>query len=216
MTAPRIMKKSVITISMVGLIASLAAPVTAAERNCDARYTWETTGGSLKGTFARFNGRGLCGGSVPNRCRKRAHDAINTCARVHWEKRWDRTVPEACVFTNSDSTVENYDLSKRCSHYTWQRPQECAWFVDNTEGEPLIHEVMAKKGDIKASLEADVCCVHDNGNFRFSNNRAVHVRAGWTISGDNHCPGSGKFTDDYVINCKAFRQAHCAHGNLWD
>ncbi len=216
MTAPPISTRSAAILSILAFCTVLAAPVTAAERHCDARYTWETTGGSHKGTFARFQGRGLCGDSAPNRCRKRARAAIESCARVHWEKRWDRTVPEACVFRNTDSTVKNYDLTKRCARYGWQESPACWAFLDNGSETNVVTDVMATKGDLKASLEAEVCCVYKNGNHKFDNNRKVHVRAGWTITGDKFCPGGGNFSNDYVINCQAFRSAHCAHQNLWD
>ena len=36
----------------------------AASRHCKGVYAWETTGGSIKGSFAQFEGRGTCGSAV--------------------------------------------------------------------------------------------------------------------------------------------------------
>ena len=89
-----------ISICSIFLLVLFTTQVGATTRHCDANYVWETTGGSIRGSFGAFKGKGECGQSVPNRCRIRARNAIERCAKVHWEKRWDRKVPEACIQNN--------------------------------------------------------------------------------------------------------------------
>ncbi len=189
----------------------------AAERHCDAVYVWETTGGSRSGSFAAFKGKGKCGDSVPNRCRIRARNAVNQCIQVHWNKRWERTLPEACIQTSSDSTVVGYDLTLKCERLASSRKEEC--FVNGivqNQSPPLATKVetIASRGDIKARLEGEVCCAFNNGNHKFSNLRDVHVSLKYRTRGNNHCPGSGVLSHDYKIDCHNVRKKFCRHQNL--
>ena len=203
----------------VMLMALGSGTAEAATRHCKGVYAWETTGGSLKGSFAQFEGRGTCGNAVPNRCRERARNAIAKCARVHWEKRWDREVPEACIYTGTNSTVKGYGLTLRCERLASGQKSACyVQGISQPSGSNVqtVMEVIAKKGDIKTRLEAEVCCAYKGGNHRFQNNRNVHVRLSYRSSGDNRCNRTETLSSDYEINCKSFRQKYCAHQNLWD
>ena len=191
----------------------------AASRHCKGVYAWETTGGSIKGSFAQFEGRGTCGSAVPNRCRERARNAIGKCARVHWEKRWDREVPEACIYTGTNSTVKGYGLTLRCERLASAQKSACyVQGISQPSGSnaQTVMETIARKGDIKTRLEAEVCCAYKGGNHDFQNNRKVHVRLSYRSSGDNRCNRTETLSSDYKIDCQSFRQTYCAHQNLWD
>ena len=191
----------------------------AASRHCKAAYVWETTGGSISGSFSPFEGRGTCGSAVPNRCRERARDAISRCARVHWDKRWDRDVPEACVNTGTNSTVKNYSTRLTCQRAATSQPSQCyVQGITQPSGSnvSILTEVIAKNGDIKTRLEGEVCCAYKGGNHKFQNNRKIHVRLKYRSWGDNRCSRTETLSNDYEINCQSFRQKYCRHQNNWD
>lgn len=184
-------------------LALLAPPAEAISRHCDARYFWETTGGSIGGSFNVFRGRGGCGASVPNRCRERARDNILRCARTHWDLRWDRSRPELCL---APSGVLDYDTS-----YTCQRVSGHSQCFDRVDGAANPRPVrVVRDGDIKGRLEAAVCCQHGNGRHDFRDNRNVHVRLSVVSRGDDRCAASATLTSDYRIDCDAVRRSICS------
>jgi hypothetical protein len=208
----RILKSFKLLIAGCLVAIGIAPNAQALERHCDAVYTWETTGGSAKGTFGNFNGQGECGNvTVANRCRIRARSAIETCVATHWAKRGDAEVPESCIENSSDRTVIGYDMSLRCTWKVGDPPSAC-WVVRTLQPNVAYkNRLIASKGDIKAKLEGEVCCAYQNGNHTFSNNSSVLVRLSYRTSGDNNCSGGGTLSDSYKINCTAVRQNFCRH-----
>lgn len=173
-------------------------------RSCDAIYRWETTGGSVKGSFGKFSASGSCGSTVPNRCRKRAREAAVRCMGTQWETRWQRKVPELCL---NASHVNNYDLRLKCIVVSGEH--KCRFFLSDNNI-PHTIETIVGRGDIKARLEAEVCCRLDNGNHAFPNVHNVHVRLRGQTSGQNsNCSSSTTYTNDYKIDCAKVRDTIC-------
>jgi hypothetical protein len=202
-----------ISVCSIFLLVLFTSQVGAATRHCDANYVWETTGGSIQGSFGAFKGKGECGKNVPNRCRIRARNAIERCAQVHWEKRWDREIPEACIQNNSDSTVVGYNLALKCSYYPGRENEGC-WVDPLDNSLPTLPRTISSSGDIKQRLEGEVCCVYKNGNHQYKDNSNVEVRLSFRSRGDNHCGGGGQLSSSsYKIDCKQFREQYCPQGN---
>ncbi len=104
----------------VGIIAVFAAaPVAKAEakiyRHCQNQY--QLTYLAINGQsfpngrslgFGRFDSRGGCGNTVPNRCRERARGYAQRCMNAHWAQRWDRATPAQCLPAQG---VKGYGIS---------------------------------------------------------------------------------------------------------
>lgn len=98
-------RQLVLSLGTVALLVA-AAPALAKDivRHCDGEYRMVATlvdgrppAGNLEWHFGDYAGRGHCGSSVPNRCRERARNKLETCYREHWKVRWDRVRPQACT-----------------------------------------------------------------------------------------------------------------------
>lgn len=221
------------TFALGALALVVAMPASAEQRRCDASLGWETTGGNLKGGIIEFTGVGECGNdSVANRCRERAREAIESCVRTQYARRWehhpinstgapspnyDRSAPEACT---RGANIENYSLKKDC----WTRR------IDGTNSVRVCHNesgggtvpsyidpngvvTVSTAGDIKRALETSVCCFKDHGLQQFPDVQDVHVRliARASSSNDpqNVCNMRLELEDDYKINCKDIRERVC-------
>jgi hypothetical protein len=221
------------TFALGALALVVAMPASAEQRRCDASLGWETTGGSLKGGIIEFTGVGECGNdSVANRCRERAREAIESCVRTQYQRRWehhpmnstgapnpnyDRSPPEACV---RGANIENYSLKKDC----WTRRKDGTNSVrvcHNESGNETVPSfidpagvvTVSTAGDIKRALETSVCCFRDHGLQQFPNVEDVHVRLIARASSGNDpqnvCNMRLELEDDYKINCKQIRESVC-------
>lgn len=178
----------------LGAVTAHAENVT---RSCDARYEWETTGGTFGGTFGQFTGKGGCGSSVPNRCRERARDAAMSCMTTHRDIRWERRTPEACL---QAAGVYGYGLGL----------PPCISTADRQCMSPR-HAV--PEGDLKTRLEVEVCCAFGRpSQYRMRCEKNVHVRLRAVVTGgDNSCSKTRELFDDYVIaDCGAVWKTICA------
>jgi hypothetical protein len=183
----------------VALAGATCAPALAnITRSCDAYYFWQTTGGTYSGTFATFTGKGGCGRTVANRCRERARDAAMACMATHWDIRWERRRPEACLNAQG---VYGYNIGL----------PGCTSTATNTCQSPK-HPV--KRGDIKTRLEVAACCAFDRPNnykkLRCLKN--VHVRLqAVTKGGNKYCSKTRTLVGDYLIrDCRKVWDTYCA------
>ena len=177
-------------------------------RRCEGLYRWETTGGSIGGSFTFFTSLGTCGDAVPNRCRIRARQAAERCIRTHWETRWDRRTPEACL---NAAGISNYDTSLSCYVRTDGVGREGCLF-DRPGAAPIQNPspVIVRSGDLKGLLEAQVCCAYRNGEHQFPNPGDVRVRLSYETKGQtDHCQASGVLSNDYGIDCAKVRREVC-------
>lgn len=166
-------------------------------RSCDARYNWETTGGTFGGSFTHFTGKGGCGSTVPNRCRERARDAAMNCMNTHRDIRWERRDPEACL-----NAAGVYDYNVGMAPCTSTATNQC---LSPKQGVP--------DGDLKTRLEVEVCCAFGKpASFRMLRcEQNVHVRVTAIVTGgDSHCSKTRELFDDYVIeDCSAIWKNIC-------
>lgn len=221
------------TLALGALALVVATPASAETRRCDASLGWETTGGSLKGGIIEFTGVGECGNaSVANRCRERAREAIESCVRTQYQRRWehhpinstgaanpnyDRSPPEACT---RGANIENYSLKKDCwtEHKDGVNSVRVCHNLSGTETRPSWVEekdvvTVSTAGDIKRALETSVCCFRDHGLQQFPDVKDVHVRLIAQASSGNDpqnvCNMRLELEDDYKINCKDIRERVC-------
>jgi hypothetical protein len=159
-------------------------------RHCDAKIHWQTTGGSLSGSFAKkmashlpdrpFSAPGTCGSNHGNRCRQRARDTMTKCLDAHRAALAGRglnnppPIPQACHST------KHYD-------YSWG---------------PIA------SNDVLKRIAAEVCCRYAGGTYRFSNPRDVRVNVWAEISGGNrHCARTVRLAENLGVNCSRARDA---------
>lgn len=221
------------TFALGALVLVAATPASAEVRRCNASLGWETTGGNLMGGIIEFTGVGECGNaSVANRCRERAREAIESCVRTQYARRWehhpinstgapdpnyDRSAPEACT---RGANIENYSLKKDCftKHAEVENsPRVC----HNVSGDEKVDDHIdptgvvnvSTAGDIKRALETSVCCFKDHGLQTFPNVKDVHVRLIARASSGNDpqnaCNMRLELEDDYKIDCESIRQNVC-------
>lgn len=187
-------------LTVVALTGTVSLPVAAANitRSCDAKYFWQTTGGTFSGTFSDFTGKGGCGRTVPNRCRERARDAAMDCMTTHWAIRWERRRPEACLNAQG---VYDYNVGL----------PGCTTTATNTCHSP---KNPIERGDIKTRLEVEVCCAFGKPvSFqRLRDLEDVHVRVrAETRGNDEACSKTRTLVSDYVIrDCREVWDTYCA------
>ncbi|MEM7065891.1 MAG: hypothetical protein AAF572_22345 [Cyanobacteria bacterium P01_B01_bin.77] len=212
------MKRITLLFSIVLILLSLTvfsvAPASAAVRRCDATYEWQTTGGSIGPIrFGEFTAKGECGSTVPNRCRERARSAAKNCMEDHWSKRGlSSPVSRACL---SSSNIEDYDLKTVCVKERGAHPRDiCFYSIDSRVAAPPL--TLASKWDIKAALQAEVCCIYNQGQNKgqnqFSDNKNVHVRLSgrtFSSSGNKSCRSNQVLASDYTIDCTKVRKNIC-------
>ena len=204
MTKLRRALQGVLLVALASLFAFALPAHAGTTRSCDAHYQWETTGGTFGGVFERFTGRGSCGNSVPNRCRKRARDAAMGCMSTHWDIRWEKRRPEACL---NAAGVYGYDLGiDACTSTPPDSPMPKTCLSPKNE---------VPQGDLKKRLEVEVCCafgapIHPEQET-LRNAKNVHVRLKAVTKGKNkHCNGTKTLVNDYVIkDCSAIWNGIC-------
>ena len=214
--------------SVLGCAASIPEAA-GATRQCEALYVWETTGGSLGSSFGEFEAVGSCGSAVPNRCPKRARAAAVDCMSTQWDRRWqhhflggnfqpnpaqDKGPPEACV----GASIKGYSLEKMCvvKRKTGQHPNSQVVCDQDAHSNNVEKSVLiSTAGDLKARLEAEVCCLWRDGTHDFEDNKNIHVRLmAATASSNNgkHCESKRILAPDYKIDCDRVRQTQCKNG----
>ena len=83
---------STIAATLIGGILFAATQASADRiRRCDGGYRWETTGGTLNGTFGRITASGKK--STAQNARKAARRALMDCVQQHYDDRWSGAVP---------------------------------------------------------------------------------------------------------------------------
>ncbi|MDJ0592296.1 MAG: hypothetical protein QNJ72_20270 [Pleurocapsa sp. MO_226.B13] len=217
------MKRITLIFSVLLILFSLTvfmtASASAAVRRCDATYEWQTTGGTIgPKSFGKFTAKGECGSTAPNNCRDRAREAAQRCIGTQWERRWqhyefnpdgfDSNAPEACL---EAANIEDYDLTTKCDKRkdNFDPKAICHKNVNKSNAIPVT---VARKGDIKAALEARVCCIFEEGKYQFPNNEDVHVRLSahtWSNSGNKRCRSNQDLSSDYKIDCTRVRKSVC-------
>ena len=212
-------KRITLILSAVLILFSLTvfmiAPASAAVRRCDARYEWQTTGGSIGPIrFGEFTAKGECGSTAPNKCRDRARKAAKSCIKQQWDNRWNYyqqnpdIIPQRCSEANN---IENYDLTTVCVKRQGGNPQGiCFNVIDSSVAAPPL--ILARRGDIKSALETRVCCKFEQGRYEFPNNQDVHVRLSartLSSSGNNRCSHNEVLSSDYKIDCTRVRRNVC-------
>ena len=165
----------------------IAPPATAKiTRHCDAKIHWQTTGGSLSGSFGKkmgalyqdraFSAPGTCGNNKGNECRRRARDTMMGCLAAHRDAlraNPNATRPSAC------HSVKHYD-------YGWAH---------------------IGAYDVLDRVSAEVCCRGAMGSFNFSDESDVRINLWARISGStSSCNGEVRLYDNLRVNCTTARR----------
>lgn len=182
------MKRPMLTAAALLLIAAPASgDIT---RHCDAKIHWQTTGGSLSGSFAKkmashlpdrpFSAPGTCGSNYGNRCRQRARDTMTRCLDAHREALAGRGLDNPPPIPPACNSTKHYD-------YSWG---------------PI------GSNDVLKRIAAEVCCRYADGTYQFSDPGNVRINVWAAISGGNqHCSRTVGLAQDLAVNCTRARNA---------
>ena len=168
------------TFALGALALVVATPASAETRRCDASLgSVRPTGGSLKGGIIEFTGVGECGNDlVANRCRERAREAIESCVRTQYQRRWEHhpinsTVRRIRITTAARRKparvardIENYSLKKDC----WTKHKEGVNSVrvcHNLSGDETVPSFIDKADVVTVSTAGDVKRALETGVSRF-------------------------------------------------
>ena len=136
---------------------------------------------------------------------------------------WSGPLVDQLFATQRQGDAAARTITLRFGRRAWAATSACyAQGISQPSGSSVqtVMEVIARKGDIKTRLEAEVCCAYKGGNHNFAtngnSNQKVHVRLSYRSWGDNRCNRTETLSSDDKIDCQSFRQTYCAHQNLWD
>ena len=96
-------------------------------RKCNAYYKIELDNPSYIGKrwvpAGQFQGKGGCGRTVPNRCRRRARNRAHDCMREHWNRNNVNAIPSQCaggsIVSYRASNLQEMIKAEACDFLRW-------------------------------------------------------------------------------------------------
>jgi hypothetical protein len=182
-------------LAFAGVIASTSAPDADIVRHCTATIFAKVVSGvnangqafvmgaSSYTPAVSLNGRGGCPSTVyANDCRRRARDAIISCAVGIWAERWNRRVPP-----------------DKCESADNTRPPHAgvtAWGAPGTPSSVRTTLI----NDVKRSLEHAACCI------RQPTARQLNFKVELRVTGDTRCSHARDLIGThYEADCQQLR-----------